>query len=410
VADSPQVAKSYWRGTHRTVAPSETLRRFRPHAAALGITRLHNITGLDYLGVPVCMAVRPNARTLSVSQGKGLDDASAAASAFMEAVELEHAECVAFPRRFCSYNALKSEARVVNPARLPRIRRSRFHAGLPIPWVEGTELGGGNSIWVPFEVVHSDHTVPQHEGSGCFLPISNGLASGNHELEAICAALCEVIERDATRLWRLRTATERAMRRLDLDSVTAESCRELVGRLQARDMTIAVWDATTDIGIACFICRIRETPANTRSRLGSFWGSGCHVTSDVALIRAIAEAAQSRLTYIAGARDDLRSSSYSEPSSQALLDLARDAWETKVGGRRFDEVPTALQSSFEQDLLYLLERLCACDLHQAITVNLTRPPFDIPVVRVIVPGLEGDDDHARYLDGPRARAMMRSLH
>ena len=46
-----------------------------------GITRLANITGLDDIGLPVCMAVRPLSKGLSVSQGKGTDDVSAAVSA-----------------------------------------------------------------------------------------------------------------------------------------------------------------------------------------------------------------------------------------------------------------------------------------------------------------------------------------
>src|SRR5690349_14780816 len=65
--------KRYRRGTHRAVAPAETFARFARHARALGITRIADVTGLDYLGLPVFMAVRPNARSLSVCQGKGLD-------------------------------------------------------------------------------------------------------------------------------------------------------------------------------------------------------------------------------------------------------------------------------------------------------------------------------------------------
>jgi YcaO-like protein with predicted kinase domain len=60
-------------GTHRLVPPAETLARLRPLLPKLGITRVANVTGLDTIGIPVAMAVRPNSRSLSVSQGKGLD-------------------------------------------------------------------------------------------------------------------------------------------------------------------------------------------------------------------------------------------------------------------------------------------------------------------------------------------------
>jgi ribosomal protein S12 methylthiotransferase accessory factor YcaO len=47
----------------------------------MGITRLGNITGLDRIGIPVAIAVRPNSRSVSVSQGKGLELPQALASA-----------------------------------------------------------------------------------------------------------------------------------------------------------------------------------------------------------------------------------------------------------------------------------------------------------------------------------------
>ena len=47
--------KAYLRGTHRAIAPAETLARFRRFAAPMGITRLADVTGLDYIGIPVVM-------------------------------------------------------------------------------------------------------------------------------------------------------------------------------------------------------------------------------------------------------------------------------------------------------------------------------------------------------------------
>src|SRR5258707_5385963 len=91
VLDAAQ-PKTYRRGTHRALTPADTLARFRPHAAAMGITRLGNITGLDRIGIPVAVAVRPNSRSVSVSQGKGLGLSQALASALMEAIELFHGE------------------------------------------------------------------------------------------------------------------------------------------------------------------------------------------------------------------------------------------------------------------------------------------------------------------------------
>ncbi len=99
--DLQQRTPKRWReGTHRTRAPQQTLDAFRPLLARLGITRLANVTGLDRIGLPVCVAVRPNSRALATSQGKGETLPAAMASAMMESIETWHAERVAAPLRW----------------------------------------------------------------------------------------------------------------------------------------------------------------------------------------------------------------------------------------------------------------------------------------------------------------------
>src|ERR1051325_3548984 len=112
------VPKAFRRGTHRASSPAETLARVRPQMARMGITRLGVITGLDRIGIPVAIAVRPNSRSVSVSQGKGLDRAQAMASALMEASEVFHAEEIG-PERVARYRELAAREAVVDPAALP---------------------------------------------------------------------------------------------------------------------------------------------------------------------------------------------------------------------------------------------------------------------------------------------------
>ena len=55
----------------------------------------------------------------------------------------------------------------------------------------------------------------------------------------------------------------------------------------------------------------------------------------------------------------------------------------------------------------MMDRLSSLGLQQVIAVNLTKAEFELPVARVIVPGLEGPDEHfSDYVPGPRARALM----
>jgi ribosomal protein S12 methylthiotransferase accessory factor len=394
--------KTYWRGTHRAAAPSATLARFENLADALGITRLANVTGLDYLGIPVFMAVRPNARSLSVSQGKGLDEASAAASAFMEAAELAHAELAPLRRRVASYAALKAIARAADPRALPRLNDVSLTSRTNLSWVKGMDLTDGLPAFVPFDLVHARFDERPRKPSPFFRG-SNGLASGNNFLEAACAGICETIERDATSLWRLSPPEDKGARRLALGSVTDRDCRALLDRLRDRGIAVAVWDTTTDIGVACFLCRIQEAHDNSGFALGAFWGAGCHLSREVALARAITEAAQTRLTYIVGSRDDLSRSAYARRAPD-IFDTIRDDLEHDVATCTFADVPSNPHPTFEGDLRTLLRLLRGACLEQVIAVDLTDERFGMPVVRIIVPGLESDDEHNRQRLGWRARA------
>src|SRR3989442_3209074 len=73
-------------GTIRHCTPQETLAPVRPPFPMFGITRLAHVTGLDRIGIPVWLCIRPNARCLSGSQGKRLDDDLARVSAVPEVV------------------------------------------------------------------------------------------------------------------------------------------------------------------------------------------------------------------------------------------------------------------------------------------------------------------------------------
>ena len=207
--------KTYRTGTHRTVSPEETLNKIQPHLAAMGITRLANVTGLDDIGIPVITACRPNAKAVAVSQGKGISVAAAKASAAMEAIETYHAEHIDLPMRFTNFTELSKSHTVVDVTQVPRMNVMPFSAATRRPWIQGRELEGGElesgaEIYVPYDLVHCDFTVPLPPGSGCFQLSTNGLASDNTREEATSHALCDLIERDAMTLWSLLSKHQQA--------------------------------------------------------------------------------------------------------------------------------------------------------------------------------------------------------
>src|SRR5207237_10833846 len=117
-------------GTHRSQGLDETLTRVLRFAPVMGITRVANVTGLDPVGIPVVMVCRPNSRSVAVSQGKGINLASARASGLMEAAELYHAESITLPLRLGSYEELRYQHKVVDVDDLPRNSFSIFHPTL----------------------------------------------------------------------------------------------------------------------------------------------------------------------------------------------------------------------------------------------------------------------------------------
>jgi len=387
VLDSP-VAKCYVRGTHRIVAPSETLARAQRLMPVLGITRIANVTGLDIIGVPVVMVCRPNGRSLSVGQGKGLDLDAARASGLMESIESFHAEHILLPLKLASYEDLRYTHRVVDIRQLPQIERSPFHAVLPILWIEGFDIVAREPIWLPYDCVHTNYTIAMRGLRSGFVCSSNGLASGNHVLEAICHGLCEVIERDAQMLWNLSIDDQQDRTRLDLATIDDPDCRSVLDRFERADMAVAVWDMTSDSGLPAFRCRIIERTAHPLRPLFAADGAGCHPVRVVALLRALTEAAQSRLTVIAGSRDDCFRADYARLADQALQERIRMRLAEKPGQRNFIDRAEWHAQTLNEDIALILERLHAIGLTQAIVVNLTRAEFGIPVVRVVVPGLE----------------------
>lgn len=369
--------------------------------AAMGITRLGNITGLDRIGIPVAIAVRPMSRSVSVSQGKGLDLPQSMASALMEACEGFHAEEIG-PCHRASYQALAACEAVVEPNTLPAGVRP-FDPEASVAWIRGHDLLQHEPCWVPAGIVHTDYTLP--EPDGFFLAGSNGLASGNHPVEAVNAALYEVIERDAVALWVAQPIERRAARIVDLASIDDPGCRVLLGKYRAADIAVRVWDVTSDIGIAAFLCDIRDLAAGDPHRLRRHHGSGCHADRVIALSRALTEAAQARLTYIAGIRDDLSPEEYQEGPDADIADALLDALARIAAPVMFQDVATFADEDLRGDLRWVLERLHAIGLARAIAVDLTRAEFGIPVMRLVVPGLEWDPHHPDYRPGPRALAQ-----
>jgi YcaO-like protein with predicted kinase domain len=395
--------KAYRSGAHLLVEPQQTLARVMPFMVRLGITRIANVTGLDRIGIPVVMVCRPNSRSIAVSQGKGITLDAAKASGLMESVESWHAERIELPLKLGSYRDLSTTHRFIDIERLPALRGSRYQPGLPLLWVEGVNLLDDDRYWLPYETVHTYYTHPAPSGSGCFAQSSNGLASGNHYLEAVSHAICECVERDASSLWHQLGRAQRDATKLDVASVDDDCCRALLAQLDAAGLAVTLWNTSSDTGISAFECVVLGNH-NADEHPGQ--GAGCHPSKAIALVRAITEAVQVRTTYIAGSRDDLTHAEFAPAELEQRNQSFRDLVGKGAGMVDYRELGSREFRSFEEDVEWLLQRLQSVGIEQVLCVDLSKPDVEIPVVRVVIPGLEGPHDDDDYLPGPRAVAAM----
>lgn len=391
----------------RECEPAETDARLRPYLSRYGITRVANLTGLDRVGIPVWSAIRPNSRSLAVSQGKGVTHDAARVSALCEAIETWHAEWFEGPVRISRYDDLRRHARVANPGTLPLARESFYTPVEAIPWVEAQDLLQGGSIWIPFEVVHADTTVPRLPGSGHFIVSTNGLASGNSIDEATFAALTEVIERDSHAVWRAGAARRSRETRVKLESVDDPVCRDLLRRFLRAENDVMIWDITSDLGVPAFRVVIYDRwAASSLTPYPAAYGAAAHVDAATALMKALTEAAQSRLTSIAGARDDLTRASYrltqSKESRGGFAVLAAQP-QTLAFSRASESQGAGLPQVIE----WILGRLRMARIPSVARVVLSPPDAPLAVVRIVVPGLEGPSSSPSYGEGRRARRARR---
>ncbi len=379
-------AKRFFLGTHRTATPEETLVRIAPHFARCGITRLADVTGLDRLGIHTVLGHRPNSPTLSGSAGKGFSLAAATVSAAMEAIEFHHAETLQLPYLEVSWNQLPADGRIPLD-RIPGTKGGAFRPDNPEFWTWGWDLMNGRPVAAPWTSVGLYSNPVARPGLRSFYAMgTNGLASGNHILEAIAAGLYEVIERDSVACWRYASDVLRVpMPRVDLSTIDAPSVLDLLRRFDEAGICPLLFDVTTDMGVPSYMAMVYDRDVR---KTGMHRGYGSHLEPAVAMCRALTEAVQSRLVLIAGSRDDFfRRDLIRNQNADGTAEIAAlESTPCNVDGRRHANLSAP---TFEGDIALLLEVLRRSGIEQALVFDLTQPEIGIPVVRVVVPGLEG---------------------
>ena len=367
--------KKYRDDTHRAVSPEETLRAAEAKLPAAGITRVADITDLDRIGIPVFSSIRPMADrgAISVYNGKGATPTEARVSAMMEGLERYSAEVRDRQLDIASFSLLDG---ALDPRDL--ILPVDADPDALIPWISGWDMMNQEEILVPANAVF--HPLPS-EYRRLFRTNTTGLASGNVIEEAIFHGLAEIIERDA---WALVEAARHAGPLIQ--DVKDDLARGLMDKFAAAGVDVYLRDITSDIGVAT--CAAAADDLLLRDPTLLTTGMGTHTSAKVAVLRALTEVAQSRLTQIHGAREDTTLADFRKRIGYERTKKLNSHWFGGSEKRSFADVPSFESDDFLLDIRHMLAKLQEAGLDRAVVVNLTRPEIGIPVVRVIVPGLE----------------------
>ncbi len=387
------IASSY---VDRTRSAAQTVAALRPHFPALGITRISRQTGLDQIGIPCWASFRPNALSLSGNQGKGVTDAAACASAIMEAAEFAIAEQPEPTPLRASVNQLAASGRkCFDPTRLLPFG-SVFDPDLILHWLEGRSLAADQPCWVPIDAANMDGSASELTG---ICKTSNGLASGNTREEAVFHALCELIERDATSLWSLLPPQSKSGRAISAQSFDDSLIHQLSEMIERAGLAMRLFDQTTDLGVPVIMALVGPAEPGPASHFSVTAGYGAHPVAVRAAIRAITEAAQSRIGAIAGSRDDIEPSSYAEAAGSghlALLEVAAKA-----------PPPPGLALGTPLDVL--LESVSGA-LRSAgidpVIVALGGARYGISVVKALSADLEDREPNLNWRPGRRAISVI----
>jgi oxazoline/thiazoline synthase len=392
-------------GGYRTMSSRATVARFRKHVSPLTgvVTRLERIEAdlpmnTNYFASHNFSAPAQNVNQLrdglsGGSFGKGSTAEQGEASALMEAIErysgIFQGDEIRATKRFTDF--APGDAIAPNDVLLFSDAQSRpnhatvdvgnshsvpapFDRSARIEWSPVWSLRDGRFKYLPTSLLYFFYSGP-----AAFHADSNGCAAGNTLEEAIVQGFLELVERDAYAIWwynRLQRPE------VDLAQFDDSYIRDLQTQLAETGRKLWVLDVTSDLGVPTYVA-ILHWMQNSQENIE--FGSGSHFDSRIAMLRALTELNQFLSIGLMGGGTGEKSSL----DGVAPLHLRDHPFLTPSGrpivqpgsGAKFG----ALDDTREQVLACVnLASRAGLDF---LVLNQTRPDVEVPVVRVIVPGL-----------------------
>lgn len=380
----------------------ETLELARTFAQKLGVSRVTCTTFLDHIGIPVFAGVRPDAESgsLCISAGKGLTMLEAEVGAYMEAIEFALSETKNSSCRIevAQYRDMLTAAD--NPEVLldlcPIIGRA-IDLSAEVACVSARDLISGKEYLLPAELAF----VPFKQEKAIFGNHTNGLASGNTWEEACIHGIFEVIERDILSFEFIRDTSTL------VHGKSLSHCERLITKIYQADLDVVIRAVPNIYKFPFFAATIIDPNSRHPAFINS--GYGLHSDYHIASLRALTEAAQSRLTYIHGTRDDLteRFADYDGMTGEQLnalfMDKSKHLKSVAANNNQSLSDFRIIDSLNMQDyLMNLLDHLIKIGIGKVLAIAHSPKDDPLQVVKIVIPGLEFYNPESQRI-GPRLR-------
>ena len=377
---------TYFKGTHRVIAPKETIEINADKLKTAGITRIADITDLDRIGLPVYTAIRPTAEYggVSIYGGKGISKDHAKASAMMEGFERYSAERQDGDKTVIStVNDISGNYIDPKSLNLPKEYEKKDMSNLKIEWSLAHDLISDEDYYIPANAIYHPYSHDSNIES-LFKSNTNGLASGNILPEAILHGIFEVIERDA---WSIFEMTHKNYSQINLDTIESDIINETVEKFTSKGINIKLMDFTADINVPTIAASADDTITRDAGLLTL--GIGTHLDPEVAILRALTEVAQSRATQINGAREDtVRADFAREAGYERMKRINKYYFRQEENQINLSDIENKSTTSINDDLEIVKDELISNEIEHVLYYDLTRPELDVSVVRVIIPKME----------------------
>ena len=379
---------TYFKGTHRVIAPKKTIEINEDKLKTAGITRNADITDLDRIGLPVYTAIRPTAEYggVSVYGGKGISKDHAKASAMMEGFERYSAERQDSDEiTISSVNEISAKGDYIDPKslNLPKEFEKKDISDISLEWSIAHDLITDKDYYIPTNAIYHPYTHDNNVES-LFKSNTNGLASGNILEEAILHGIFEVIERDA---WSIFELTHKNYSQIDLDTIESETINETIEKFTSNGINIKLMDFTADIDVPTIAASADDTVTRDAGLLTL--GIGTHLDPEVAILRALTEVAQSRATQINGAREDtVRADFAREAGYERMKRINKYYFKQEEEQISLSDIENKSTTSINEDLEIVKNELTSNEIKHVLYHDLTRPELDVSVVRVVIPEME----------------------